>query len=119
MNSTHKPVGLWVSDESQRESWSWFCTMEAEWLSLGAYRFSVELDMDRILHLESCMDLLNFTERFRTRYGINWEMVSESWPGILITPYQWSLRLDDRTHWYYGWDVASGCVWDPTAIQVF
>ena len=26
-------------------------------------------------------------------------------------------RLDMETRWYYGWDCASGCVWDASAVQ--
>lgn len=27
------------------------------------------------------------------------------------------MRLDNRCTWYYGWDCASGCIWDKDAIE--
>jgi hypothetical protein len=27
------------------------------------------------------------------------------------------LQLDEFTSWYYGWDCASGCIWDVDAIE--
>ena len=34
---------------------------------------------------------------------------------MFITPYQWELRFE--LDWYYGWDVASGCVWNLSVIE--
>ena len=46
---------------------------------------------------------------------INWRAVAGDYAGLIITPYQWSRRLEPYS-WYYGWDCASGCIWDPSAI---
>lgn len=51
--------------------------------------------------------------------SIRWECVYEMWQGIVIAPYQWPLRLSSAARWYYGWDCASGCVWDIDAIKSF
>jgi len=37
-------------------------------------------------------------------------VVSKEYDGIEIAPYQWDARLS--LIWYYGWDVASGCIWN-------
>lgn len=63
-------------------------------------------------------DLYGITaiDRRPTVYDIDWPRVAEKWQGIIITPYQWSRRLTNHTMWYYGWDCASGCIWDADAI---
>lgn len=48
---------------------------------------------------------------------IDWPRVAERYQGIIIAPYQWERRLDGSTFWYYGWDCASGVVWDTTTID--
>jgi hypothetical protein len=25
--------------------------------------------------------------------------------------------VDDNCGWYYGWDCASGCIWDSAAVE--
>lgn len=60
------------------------------------------------------------TERYDKPSGlwvsVNWPLIATRWDGIIIAPYQWSCRYDDRTFWYYGWDCASGCIWNLHAI---
>lgn len=34
-----------------------------------------------------------------------------------ITPYCWPARMDPDLIWYYGWDCASGCIWDASTIH--
>ena len=129
-----KPRGLWVSDEDETEwSWSWWCKTEMpEWIE-GTSQQEVVLVKDANVLLLSTMDeLLEFTERFAKvpddypedmRGGffeamhIDWPLVASMYDGIVITPYIWSCRLDGRTSWYYGWDCASGCIWNPAAID--
>ena len=48
---------------------------------------------------------------------IDWAEVASKYDGIIISPYQWSLRLDMEMMWYYGWDCASGCIWNISAIK--
>jgi hypothetical protein len=74
-----------------------------------------------LLRIETSAELRRFTREFGTedRYGdwtIRWPDVAARWQGILITPYQWDCRLDDEMFWYYGWDCASGCIWDAGAV---
>jgi hypothetical protein len=48
-------------------------------------------------------------------YYINWPKVAQDYSGIEICPYQWKFRLNYM--WYYGWDVASGCIWNQNALN--
>ncbi len=46
---------------------------------------------------------------------IDWRRVAKDYPGIEIAPYRQDCRLEYA--WYYGWDVASGCIWDKSGIK--
>ncbi len=46
---------------------------------------------------------------------IRWRAVAERYAGIVITPYQFA--LGHSLLWYMPWDCASGCIWDPAAIE--
>ncbi len=49
------------------------------------------------------------------RQPLDWAKVAEHYDGLIIAPYQWSRRYDGPS-WYYGWDCASGCIWNLDAI---
>lgn len=80
-----------------------------------------------VLHLSTCAQLDEFTAEFRVGGlfqadrgglgGIAWTAVADRWDGIIIAPYQWTRRYD--LAWYYGWDCASGCIWNLDAIDEF
>lgn len=113
-----KPRGLWVSVGSEWEDW---CASENWGLDGTELHYQVTVaDTASILTLESPQAIDDFTAAYGTadRFSnIDWAAVAGPYDGILITPYQWSKRLDHSTFWYYGWDCASGCVWNPAAIQ--
>jgi hypothetical protein len=48
---------------------------------------------------------------------IDWPRVAERFDGVIIAPYQWKHRLE--LMWYYGWDCASGCIWNARAVSCF
>jgi hypothetical protein len=118
-----KPVGLWLSDEADY-GWDEWCKSNLE-CSAGKYAYTVELAPEaHVLHLATDTAVANFAASFKEPfphsdyfYWINWPRVVKLWQGILITPYQWSLRLHPDFFWYYGWDCASGCIWDVSVIQ--
>jgi hypothetical protein len=121
-----KPVGFWLSDESDH-GWKQWCT-EADWGTerLG-HRTSFRLTPGaNILHLTTVDEIL----AFHSEYGVSpfpgadfglipdWDRVKEQYGGILITPYQWTIRSHLDMLWYSGWDCASGCFWDLSAIEL-
>ena len=55
--------------------------------------------------------------RITRSHYIDWPRITEEYNGIEINPYQWSLRHE--LMWYYGWDVSSGCIWNPESIIDF
>lgn len=135
-----KPTGLWLSDESDH-GWKKWCEGNDWSLDDLKYATQFECDLGDWIVLRTDPEIRAFTKKYllewpgpgsvpvairsahksvpvamRSAY-IDWPQVKRDYSGILITPYSWKLRLDFKTHWYYGWDCASGCVWDLTTIK--
>ena len=126
-----KPNGLWISDESDF-GWRDWCTGENWGTDTLMYEHLVELNPDNnILFIRNVEELDKFHEEYAVdilrdyhRFGcpprrdwLDWRRVYPLYQGIIITPYQWERRL--QYMWYYGWDCASGCIWDLRAIRSF
>jgi hypothetical protein len=120
-----KPRGFWVSVKGDDDWRSW---TEAEGFGRGPLCYSVVLsDGANVLHLQDADDIDSFTRRYSTirRWGVNdryadiliqWPVLAKEYDGIVISPYCGERRLDRHTSWYYCWDCASGCIWNPRAI---
>jgi len=117
----YKPRGLWLSDDSNY-GWKEWCTDEHFHLDAlkhaSHFQFS---DEARIKWISSVAEMVYFTSDYRRPIGstnimhfIDWPKVAEKYDGILITPYQWSQRMD--VMWYYSWDCASACVWNTDVL---
>jgi len=113
----NKPKGLWYG---MGDSWiNWVRTEMPHWECDNL--FKLDLDESKIIKLNNEEELLDFNEKYGEElYGasncIDWFEVSKKYSGIEIPNYLWSLRMDRRVGWYYGWDVASGCIWNEDAI---
>ena len=107
-----KPKGLWYSLGS---GWlDWNIREYGKYHSFkSAYKLSI--DMNDILRIDTPEKLIEFDKTFAQLSTVNWREVAKSYKGIDIIPYQSSLRME--LGWYYGWDVASGCVWDSSCIR--
>ena len=129
----YKPEGLWYEcQDGSSESWREFCEFS---LSGGDTRYDSSYNVIlkdegyHILHITNDKQI----ERFNKMYAVNhprdpdgykgldkvidWPKVAEHYAGIEICPYLSSKRNDDDFFWYYGWDVASGCIWDSLGIE--
>lgn len=122
-----KPRGLWVSVENNKYSWSRWCISEQFQLDglKSKSRIYLKNNAD-ILWLQTFKHLTDFTEEFCVEIfpnspmmhsNIKWQEVSKICDSIIISPYNWTARLHDLTFWYYGWDCASGCIWNLDAIE--
>lgn len=134
-----KPRGLWLSDEDDSGWFDW-CSGEEFALERLHYEYEVTLsDKANILHIKSAGGLQAFQDEFVDKretsvnqhilrdyvnkkyewqphtYEIRWDLVAKKYDGIIISPYIWSERLGNKM-WYYGWDCASGCIWNKEAI---
>ncbi len=119
--TAYKPLGLWYSREDEDDNWSQWCRAESFADIDSMVRTELQLDLSRMLLLKTVDDVLEFSRtfgvnRYPTIRDIDWPRVSGLWGGIEISPYQHPLRFKCDVSWYYTWDVASGCIWDPRAI---
>ena len=120
-----KPRGFWYSAGSADDGWDDWCLGE-EWNVDGLrYRSAVDVDLDRMLVLTDEASIRFFADEYSRPMSVrlpdfrsvDWPSVARCYAGIEVAPYCWSLRLEPGFLWYYGWDCASGCVWDLSAIR--
>jgi len=116
-----KPDGFWITPPNQDDNWEAWCVGEGWRCGHLTHVHEVEIDETTLLCLGSAESLDWFTAKYgngpRWNTYIKWKEVALEYKGILITPYIWDRRLHDGSFWYYGWDCASGCVWDVSAIK--
>lgn len=123
-----KPRGLWFSVENPgTDEWmGWREWCESEQWGLRSLVNAVEISFvpsARVLMLSTPEDIETFNGEYeKPLFGdyrmIDWRAVADKYQAIIISPYQWSRRFDDKARWYYGWDCASGCVWDASAVTL-
>lgn len=131
MRAFRKSRGLWYGIN---QSWVEWCSTEMpHWVH--DHFHEVVLDHSKILRITNIREFAAFEKKFGMtdplleemrdlvflrpsdrvgRDSIDWHKVAEQYSGLEITPYLWEKRLTSM--WYYGWDCASGCVWDANAI---
>lgn len=111
---TFKPEGLWFGFGT---FWiDWVKDEMPEWIKDGIYKLTI--DTSKILVVDSLSD---FHKKYNVKLyghaiGINWLRIANEFSGIEIPSYQRDFRLASDYLWYYGWDVASGCIWDKSAL---
>ena len=117
-----KPMGFWYSVDGD---WERFCASEAlDWAQGATY--DVVLGKEKILFIATIEQLDAFHEKYSAKNAgrwstafIKWDRVAHEYDGIEIAPYQWKRRLDGVvSDWYYSWDCASGCIWNPKGVQI-
>lgn len=123
-----KPNGLWFSVEGKYDWKSWCLVENFEVPSLFHSYEIVLKPHSRILLIKTQEELFEFTKAYPLRtlrdadddtHQLNWMPVRIKYQGIIIAPYRWDCRLHMDSSWYYGWDCASGCIWDLDAIEKF
>ncbi len=122
---------LWVSDENDY-GWREWCRQEEFRVDLLKHAYEITFKPGlKVLQITNPNELLQFTRTFVSRdpqfarnssrvirnMFLDWIEITAAFDAVLITPYQWSMRLDARVSWYYGWDCASGVVMDPRCIE--
>lgn len=124
-----KPTGLWVSVEG-KDDWKEWCSKEDFQVDRLKFVHEITLKEDaNILHLKTAKEIRDFGKKYPSKdkqhvrilkfYHLDWGSVKQKYQGIIIAPYQWQCRLKKETSWYYGWDCASGCIWDLSCIEEF
>ena len=124
-----KPRGLWYACGSE---WiEWLGHEMPHWLEEGQNLYDVrprystvgvaegyrgKRYVGGVLRITTDKEMEMFDLGFHvTDMQIDWPRVASIWDGIEICPYQYSFR--DIYGWYYGWDVASGCIWRPSGAD--
>jgi len=118
-----KPNGFWYEVDGDWQRW---CAAE-EGMGWLEGRKLYELTMDpavRLLEIRDVDDIDAFhAEYARPMYGsrysmyAEWGRVAKQYDGIEIAPYLWERRLATEFMWYYGWDCASGVIWNMSVID--
>lgn len=115
-----KPSGLWLSNEDDY-GWKEWCRDNGFMQDCFAYEQEFELTPDNnVLIITEEHEFLAFEKKYGVAMtpmhtSIDWNRVRDDYDGIIIPHYFWQFRLDHI--WYYGWDCASGCVWNLKAIK--
>ena len=117
-----KPRGFWYSVDGDWETW---CSSEMPgWLKGVKYKVILTPKI-RLLKLTKLVDIERFNREYRINilpdekyklYVINWLKVARKYDGIEISPYCHELRF--KLNWYYGWDCASGCIWNLKYVKI-
>ena len=112
-----KPNGLWYG-------------FGREWLDLlmhdlerdisKHYIYFVKItNSSKILRIHNKEGMISFVEKYYWKPLIDWRRVANDYSGIEINPWQGKLyREMSNMSWYGTWDVASGCVWDTSCIEL-
>ena len=110
-----KPKGFWYGINY---SWvEWCLYNQSDWLTPFIY----ELELgESILKITDDVEFGLFEEEYLTipEGNISYidypKLINEGYNGLQISPY----RPDKRfSFWYYGWDCASGCIWNIKGIK--
>lgn len=116
-NSLYKPTGFWYQVDNGWEDWM---LMEDWQPMVYKYKYSVDVSDLNILYIQSASELDIFTEKFKINEKyletINWLEVIKLYDGVEIAPYIYERRLTRM--WYYGWDCASGVVWNIDNVKL-
>ncbi len=116
----------------------WFGAFPGDWGEAPRFLDDVPRDVhaiqivlhqgSRVVTLKNAQDIDAFTETYgvatQTKRGrrivdrIAWEAVAQRYDAIVIAPHCRERRDWPGTAWYYGWDAAAGCLWNPRAIAV-
>jgi hypothetical protein len=112
-----KPKGLWYAIGVE---WvEWVKSNMPEWEK--DYIHEIKINENRMIIIRNYDELVAFEEKYgiedqpRRYMVINWGKVATDYDGIEIAPYIFEAR--NKHMWYYGWDIASGCIWANGAIQ--
>ncbi len=133
-----KPTGIWYGFN---DSWfDWMMEAGCNWFQ--PYIYEVVVDEERVLRISNLDEFDEFEDEYgslpaymlraknagldfmlpampdmmrRLSLHIDWPKLSKQYSALEITPYQWKRRLESI--WYYGWDCASGCIWNRKGLK--
>ena len=117
-----KPKGLWYGFG---DSWQKWCENEQpDWIHQHFYE--LKPNGSNLLILKTERDMLRFNDEYggkpvlpgmRIFKQIEWSRVTQNYNGIEIPIYFWQFRLHPDFLWFYGWDCASGAIWNLEKVD--
>ncbi len=118
-----KPFGFWYGFGSEWIDWT--RSEVPDWV--GKYIYSVDIGNSNVLQINTHMELMQFNREYQSNISgtghrrlegevIDWKKVADKYDGIEINPYQFEARY--QYLWYYGWDIASGCIWNLKNVKL-
>lgn len=120
----YKTAGLWVSAEGP-DDWLHWCQSES--FGLDGFKRATEVVLHKdanVCFLKSAAEIDTFTDEFAPAKGregwdraLDWQRIRAKWMALIIAPYCWERRHEPHTGWYYGWDCASGVIWNAKAVK--
>lgn len=116
-----KPRGIWVSCDGE-DDWPAWCKSENFIDTNKQLHYRINLKKGaNILFLNNSLEIDAFTERYGTKeryhFIMDWPGIAKDYDGLVIPTYIWERRMHESASWYYGWDCASGCIWNSDAID--
>ena len=115
---TVKPSGFWYGFGSEWIDWT--RNEMPEWT--GKYIYDIDTGNTNVLQIKTNVEMLQFNSEYKADVymkdageAIDWKKVASKYGGIEINPYQYD---DARLLWYYGWDIACGCVWNLSRVKL-
>lgn len=120
--SGKKPDGLWYGFGNEWIDWTETAGQERK----GEYVYEVDINGSNILQIKDYSEIVRFTQEYMSSmqivpgviFDIDWSRIAAIYDGIEINPYIYQDLLDDKFLWYYGWDVASGCIWNLDNVNI-
>ena len=118
---TIKPSGLWYQIEDS--NFTQFPDM-----IFGNYSHSLEVNMEKILLIDTVEKLKNFLDKYKKicPYNdilyIDWDKVYKDYNGIEFRNY-YDIKTKVKSHhyvkymWFYTIDLDSGCIWNLQSIE--
>lgn len=116
---TSKPTGFWVTIDHDYD-WKYFCENNEYGIDRLKVKNYFNLKTDNMLIINNLKEFDHFNKWYvddNCSFNIDWDKISKQYDGILITDYFWERRLSKECKWYYGWDCASGCIWNLEVLE--
>tara|TARA_Y100000310_G_C20484886_1_gene716421 strand:+ start:337 stop:957 length:621 start_codon:yes stop_codon:yes gene_type:complete len=123
-SGTMKPNGIWYGCGT---TWLKFIDREMSgWTPVfGTQIWSLKIDMSNVKELTTTKEIDRFSMHYKDaeKYyrmhdvHVDWSLAEHHFDGIECCPYpvgDWEFKM--KYMWYYGIDIASGCIWNTKAI---
>lgn len=120
--SDDKPNGFWYGFGDKWIDWAEVAGPEY----MGEYVYEVDINGSNVLQIKNHSEIIEFTREYGSSeqivpgviFFIDWPRIELKYDGIEVNPYIGQARTDEKTLWYYTWDIASGCIWNMDKVKI-